>query len=482
MSGRDPLINVKAEAIVLGGLLVDNRLIAEFSDRLRADDFAEPIHQRIYSAMLRFAAKGSPANAVSLRPVFMMDPDADSGGYLDALIDNPAAGIGVPDLILQIIDLATRRRGREAIRAGIETMENVDVAFGDAVGGVEERMWGAQRADDDGELLGMGDLARVVRRRQERINAGEQKAGANNALISEIDVLLGGLEKKTYIILAGRPGMGKTTMASSAAIGWAINGHHGLILGTEMDEEQHGMRVVSDLSYALGRGINHADIKGGKLNDGDLHWIDQVTEKADLLPLRYRKVGACNWRKIYSIVAREKARLAALGKDLFFVVVDYMGMLQAESADGKLIEDDHKRMNAVSAGMMRIRDELGVAVIALAQLSREVDKREDKRPHNADLKGSGNLEQDADAVLFAYREEYYLENSKPKAAKRGEKLDSLVEEWEAEYFASRDKLDVICGKNRHGQRMTKTVKFLAKYYAVRSGSHSELDTMDEFAF
>lgn len=482
MSGRDPLINVPAEAIVLGGMMLDNRLIAEFSDRMKAEDFAEPLHQRIFSAMLRFAAKGAKATAVSMRPVFAMDPDAEGGAYLDQLIDNPAASHGAEDLGGQVIELAARRRGRDAMRSGIETIENVDVALGDAIGGVEERMWAAERDDDDSELLSMGDLTRLVRKRQERITSGEQTAGAMNALVTDLDTLLGALERKTYTILAGRPGMGKTTVASSAAIGWAINGNPGLYLGTEMDEEQHGMRVVSDLSYALGRGIEHDIIKSGKLSPGDLHWIDQVAAKAEMLPLRYKKIGACSWRRVYSIVAREKARLKALGKELFFVVVDYMGMLQAESADGKPIEDNYKRMSAVSAGMMRIRDELGVAVFALAQLSRDVDKRDDKRPHNADLKDTGNLEQDADAVLFAYREEYYLENSKPKAAKRGEKLESLLEEWEAEYFASRDKLDLICGKNRHGQRRTKTVKFLGKYYAVRSGSHSDMDAMDDLPF
>lgn len=482
MSDNDPLINVAAEAVVLGGMLIQNRLIVDFSDRLKSDDFAEPLHQRIYSALLRFNAKGTTASAVSLRPVFMMDPDADSGRYLDALVDTPAAVASVPDLVAQVIDLAARRRAREALRSGITNMENVDVAIGDVIGGVEERIWAAERDDDDGELLDLGDLTRLVQDRQDKIEAGVQVAGATNAMVPDIDACLGGLDRSTYTILAGRPGMGKTSLASSVAIGYAIRGYHGLYLGTEMSDDQHAMRVVSDLSYALGRGIEHDKIRKGQLDAGDRHWLDQVAEKAAILPLRYKKIGGCVWRRIYSIVAREKARLAALGKTLWYVVIDYLGMLQAEDSDGRIISDSRLRMNAVSEGMMRIRDELDVAVIALAQLSREVDKRPDKRPHNADLKESGNLEQDADAIIFAYREEYYLELSKPKAAEKGQKLEQMVEEWEAEYFASRDKLDIIVGKNRHGQRMTKTVRFKGKFYAVRGGSHNEYEPMDEFAF
>lgn len=479
---HDPLINVPAEAVVLGGMLLKNSLITEFSDRLSEDDFAEPLHRRIYSAMMRFDAKGMAATAASLRPVFALDRDADGGKYLDALIDSPAAVIAVPDLAAQVAELSVRRKAREALRDGLEQIQDLEIAVGDVVGGVEERVWAADHHDEDAQFLDLGQLVGVVKRRQQEIDEGKQTAGATNHLITELDALLGGLDKGTYTLLAGRPGMGKTSLASSAAIGWAINGFNGLYLGTEMSDEQHAMRVVSDLSHALGRGVEHDIIRGGKLDEGQRHWLDTVAQRAALLPLRYKKIGACPWRRIYSIVAREKARLAALGKELWFVVVDYLGMLQAEGPDGKLIQDPRLKMNAVSEGMMRIRDELGVAVVALAQLSRGVEQRADKRPQISDLKETGNLEQDADAILFAYREEYYLELAKPRAAEKGQKLDALIEEWEAEYMASRDKMDVIVGKNRHGQRFTKTVRFRGKFYAVRSGSHQEYEEVDELPF
>jgi len=483
MSQHDPLINVPAEAAVLGGMMLKNSLITEFSDRLRSDDFAEPLHQRIFSAMLRFSAKGATASAVSLRPVFAVDPDADGGDYLDRLVDSPAVVIGVPDLAQQVAELSVRRKAREAMREGAAAVEDLENPVGDVIGGVEERVWAADHTDDDTNLMGLGDLARLVQQRQDRIDTGVQTAGATNGIVPELDALLGGLDRGTYTLLAGRPGMGKTSLASSAAIGWAMNGNAGLYLGTEMSDEQHAMRVLSDLSHLFGRGIEHDRIRSGKLDEGEKHFIEQViAPRADMLPLRYKKIGGCAWRRIYSIVAREKARLEALGKKLWFVVVDYLGMLQAEGADGKLIMDPRLRMNAVSEGMMRIRDELDVAVVALAQLSREVDKRPDKRPHNADLKETGNLEQDADAILFAYREEYYLENSKPKAAEKGQKLEALIEEWEAEYYASRDKLDIIVGKNRHGQRFTKTVKFRGKFYAVRSNTHDEFTQTEDLPF
>lgn len=481
MSEHDPLINVQAEAVVLGGMMLNNRLIVEFSDRLRADDFAEPVHQRIYSAMLRFSAKGTAATAASLRPVFALDRDSDGGNYLNALVDSPAAVIGVPDLVAQVGELAVRRKAREAMRGGVERIQDLEQPVGDVVGSVEEQIWAAERNDDEGVTLDLGEMVGIVRERQKRIEKGEQTVGATNALIGDLDTALGPLERATYTILAGRPGMGKTTVASSAAIGYALRGFPGLILGTEMSEEQHSMRTVSDLSLAMGQGIPHDDIRRGNLDAGQMHWLDRVEERAKLLPLRYRKVGACNWRKIYSLVAREKARLAAIGKTLWFVVVDYMGMLEADDASGKPIDDDRKRMNAVSKGMMRIRDELGVAVIALAQLSRDVDRRPDKRPHNADLKESGNLEQDADAILFAYREEYYLEQAEPKQGEKGAKGNDLHEEWEVEMQICRDKLDLIVGKNRHDQRRTRTVKFLGRHYAVRGAKFRDWEDMEELS-
>lgn len=482
MSDIDRLINVEAEAVVLGGMMIDNRLIAEFADRLTSEDFAEPLHQRIFSAMLRLNAKGATSTAISMRPIFKLDPDADGGRYLDALVDSPAAVIGVPDLVEQVSELAIRRKARDALREGADRIEDLEIAIGDVVGGVEQKVWEAERSEQSSEMRGLDDLVGIVQDRQARINAGEQTVGATNALIPDLDTALGPLEKKTYTLLAGRPGMGKTTLAGSAALGYAIRGFHGLILGTEMSDEQNAMRMVADLSLAMGKGIEHDKIRRGNLDPGDLHWLEKVKERAKLLPLRYQYVGGCNWRRLYSIVAREKARLAALGKDLWFVVVDYIGMLEADGADGRQLDDDRKRMNAVSKGMMRIRDELGVAVIALAQLSREVDKRADKRPHNADLKETGNLEQDADAIVFAYREEYYLEMEKPKQGEKGPKGNDLHEEWEVDMNICRDKLDIIVGKNRHDQRRTRSVKFRGAHYAVRGGKVNDYEGIEELAF
>jgi replicative DNA helicase len=477
---NDPLVNVPAEAVVLGGMLLENRLILDFADRLRPDDFAEPLHQRIFSAMLRFSAKGAPATAVTLRPVFVMDRDADGGNYLDALIDSPAAVVGVPEHTEQVVELSVRRKAREAMLSGADRIQDLEIAVGDVVGGVEEQVWKAQRDEQDHPLLDMGELVGLVRARQARINAGEETVGATNTLIPDMETLLGPLERGTYTLIAGRPGMGKTTVAASASIGWALAGFAGLRLGTEMSEEQDAMRTVSDLSYAMGQGIDHDRIRRGKLDDADLRWLERVEARAALLPLRYQKIGACNWRRVYSIVAREKARLKALGKDLWFVVVDYLGMLEAEDANGRTIDDPRKRMNEVSAGMMRIRDELNVAVVALAQLSREVEKRVDKRPQVSDLRDTGNLEQDADAVLLAYREEYYLELDKPKAGDQDSKSGKTkLEEWEVEMNLVRGKMDLIVGKNRHGQRFTKTIKFVARHYAARGSGFNEYVEIDD---
>lgn len=467
----DRLTNIPAEAALLGAMLIDNKLVGALSDQVNIGIFADALHGRIFSALMRFHAKGMAANSLTLRPIFQNDSDADYGNYLDTLVDNDVVTVGAASFAAQLVDMAARRAVRDVMHEAMESLAiDLDKPITEIAGPVDEAVWRASSTEVQHPMLDAADMCDIVTDRQDRINSGEQLPSATNILIPDLDDALGGgLELETYSILAGRPGMGKSSVAGSAALGYAINGFPVLELGTEMSDPQRAMRMLADLSAAMGRGIPHADIKKGKLGVVDRQWIERVRARAELLPFKYRKVGACNWRKVYSEVAREKARLKALGKDLWLVIVDYLGMLEADDQEGNPIVDDRKRINAVSKGMMRIRDELGVHVMALAQLARDVDKRPDKRPHNADLKESGNLEQDADIILFAYREEYYLEMEAPKRGEQDNKGRDLYEAWEIDLRAVEGKLDLIVGKNRNDSRRTKTLRFIGKQYAVRGG-------------
>lgn len=472
---RDPLIAIETEAALLGAMLVENALIGEYSDRLTVKDFSEPVHGRIWSALLRFHAKGVTASPVTMKPVFQNDPSAMGGDYLAKLADSPALTIGAEDFAAQLVDFASRRRVREAAKETLRRLgEDFETPVEEIVAPVQEAAWSTGEGDDVESSDGAGMVRRVLER-SERIRAGGGKTGATNAFIDDLNAGIGPLEPGTYLVLAGRPGMGKSALASSAALGYAANGHPVLYLQLEMSQDQQAMRVVSDASLAMGRGVPHADIRGDKLDAGQINWLGRVEERMALLPITYRAVGHCSVRRIESLVARQAALCSAAGKPLEVVVIDYLGLISAQDSQGREIDDDRKRMNVVSKAVLGIAKRYGVAIIALAQLNRGVEARADKRPVLSDLKESGNLEQDADIVMMVYRGEYYLLQSKPKAGEKDVKGKELLEQWEVDYEAVRGKIDLLIPKNRHDQGRPRQAKFFGKYYAIRGSDVSEFD-------
>lgn len=467
----DRLINATAEAALLGALMIDNKLISEVADRVKVDHFGDALHGRIFNMMMRFEAKGMRADALTLRPLFAHDSDAQGGDYLDQLVEDPAVAAAAPDIADQVADLAARRAMREAFRTGMDSLhEDLDRPIDEIVGQVETAASAAASGQTDDETSDAGDLVGMVEERDDRICNDPGAIGITNFLVETIDEALGPLETQTYNLIAGRPGMGKTALASSAALGYAINGHAGLYLNYEMKKEQIGIRIAADLGYSLGYKLTHANLKKGGLSAQDRRELADIRELARTLPIKYLTPKSKDIRRLWSLVARQKAIWAAAGRQLKFVVVDYIGLLTATDAEGRPIEDTRKCMNVVSKMLKKLATDLDVVVIALAQLSRAVESRQNKRPMLSDLKESGDLEQDADSVLFVYREEYYLRQAEPTRGEKHGQTD-LHEEWTAALFAARNKLEAIVAKNRHGSAGTKHGKFVDDYVAVRSGDH-----------
>jgi replicative DNA helicase len=471
----DRLVNATAEAALLGAMLLENQLVTELSDRVIPEDFGDPVHGRIMSAMLKFAAVGKPSTALTLRPVFAHDGDAQYGDYLEQLIEAPAVVAAAEGIADQVADLSARRKARAAMQIAIDQLHNeYERPVDEICGQVESVAWAAANRTRVDEALDAGQLAGLVEERANRVAEEPGAAGMTNALIEDLDRGLGDLEPGTYNIVAARPGMGKSALASSAALGYAISGHAGLYLQHEMTAEQMALRATSDLSHAMNARVPHKTLRKGQLNAEDRHCLRVVRDRAGLLPIRYVSPGPCDVRRVWSLVAQHRAMWAARGRKLELVVVDYLGLLDARDAEGRAIEDDRKRINAVSKTLKRMAHELEVAVIALAQLSRGVEQRQSKRPFLSDLKESGNLEQDADTVTLLYREEYYLEQEEPKRGDVDPKTKrERHEDWETELLACRGKIDLIFAKNRHGRSSTRTAKFLAEYSAVRSGAFDE---------
>jgi len=464
----DPLTNIDAEAALLGGMLMDNEIITTWADRLKPDDFAEPLHGRIYAAMLKFSSVGRQANAINLRPIFARDPAADGGEYLNKLVDTPAAMIGAHDFAQQIIDLSDRRVARAAVEQASQLLAtDFDIPIMEITGRVEAAGWAASTRSTMKPVRTLFDMIHMVGERADRVEDGES-IGMLNLLVPPMDEVLGPLETG-YHILAGRPGMGKTTLALSAALGYALNGNAGVYLSGEMTEIQLAMRATTDLAFAMGHKIEHDDLRRGKISPQQRGAIREVEKRAALIPLDFVDLRGANIRRVWSELARRKAYLAAKGKKLMFAVLDSIGLFEAD-IDGRPIDDDRKRVNFISKFINTMAHALDIAVLALNQLSRGVESRANKRPLLSDLKESGNLEQDADSVTFIYRAEYYLEQNEPAKGERGPKGEDLHEEWEVEMNRARGKADLIGAKNRHQKNVTRTMNFFGKYYSVREAS------------
>lgn len=471
MSGGDRLVNTVAEAALLGGLMLDNDRIVGVADRVKPEDFADALNGRIYSALLKFAAVHKRADAMTLRPLFLNDGDARYGDYLDDLVAAPAVRSAIDSLADQVADLAGRRDVRDVLRKSIDSVhDDLDIPVDAITARVESAGWAAASRMPATVIHNAADMIGLVQERHRRIDEDPGAGAMRNALVEEYDDGLGGLEHGTYNLLAGRPGMGKSMSASSLALGYAIAGHPSLYLNHEMTAEQMAIRLVADISHAMGFPIEHDKIRKNDLTREERAQIEKARQRAATLPIRYIATGRVDIKRAHALVAQQGALWKADGRKLGVVVDDYMGLLGATGVDGRALVKGYDRMGAVSLGMKSIAHDLDVAVIALAQLSRAVESRTDKRPMLSDLKESGDLEQDADTVTFCYREEYYLEQAKPKPGDLLPDKSNAYDAWEGEMLAVRNKMDFIFAKNRHGRVSARTCKFLPQFSAVRSGA------------
>jgi replicative DNA helicase len=461
------LVNIEGEAALLGALMYRNSAVDVIADRIDVEDFAEHIHARIYHAILTATSVGASATPVTLRPLFDADPAFETvggAGYLAVLTGNGAIGtIDVKSLADQIADLAARRRLVLALNSAQASVYDPDktlatlVEEADAglVASIEKREVWAQpsAADAIGEAL-----ARI-----EQIKANQGKVGATTG-ICDIDDLLGGFEPGQVVIVAGRPGMGKTAVACSMALGLARQKHGVLFVSLEMKAMELGMRMASDLCFNGRRGVEFNKIVRATVDNEEFRSLARAKDLITDWPLRIVDAGAVTMARLALGVRRHKRRMAAAGHELKVVMIDYLQLLSADTTRHQSAND---RVAEISRGLKYMAKDLGVAVVALAQLNRGVEGRDDKRPQLSDLRDSGQIEQDADAVMFLYREEYYLRMGKPKR-------DDLLPDWERKMADSASRIDFLCRKVRNGRVGDRTGYYFAHYQAVRGSDLNEV--------
>lgn len=451
-----PVANVEAEAALCGALMMDNRLIDRVADRLAAEDFFEGLFGRLYSAILKEYSLGRPANPVTLVPYFSEDEGMKGLGgarkFLPGLTGSGAAVMAAEGSAAQIKALAKRRALIAGLTAAREMANSYDATNEEVIAHVETAVADVLEERDG---LSEMDAGRAIAKSLERDEKGHD--GVHSGIAS-LDASLGPIKRKQLIVVAGRPGMGKTAMAVSYSVGAASRGHGVLLISLEMGAEELGGRIAADICYAGGGvGIPYAAIESGNLSSEQGRAVARAAADAGDMPLQIVDVPTLTIGRLLMIARRWQRRFAARGQKLELVVVDYLQLLRPDHK----VRDRFEAIAEVSIGLKGIAKTLGVGVMALAQLSRKVEERPDKRPQLADLRESGQIEQDADGILFLYRPAYYLAKDEPPLN------DPSHLQWESSMSEVEHQMEFIVAKRRGRPSAIGRGFFYGAFQAVR---------------
>jgi replicative DNA helicase len=461
--------NIEAEQALLGAMLINNEAHDRVSGFLEPHHFFDPLHQQIYETCAKLIASGKQATPITLKTFFESAPPIDATltvpQYLGRLAANAATIINARDYGQTVYDLATRRQliliGEDMANAAYDSP--VDFPPKEQIEEAETRLYSLAETGK----YGQGFLAfnNALLTAIEMANNAYQREGGLSGIASglrDLDQKMGGLQPSDLIIIAGRPSMGKTALATNIAfniarararslsgrpeLAPADPGHDGAVVGffsLEMSAEQLATRILSEQA-----GIPSEKIRRGMIDESDFKRLVEVSQEMAAIPLFIDQTGGI---AIGQLAAR--ARRLKRQHGLGLIVVDYLQLLTGSSR--RASEGRVQEVSEITTGLKALAKELNVPIVALSQLSRAVENREDKRPQLADLRESGSIEQDADVVMFVYREEYYVERTKPN--------EGTIEfqDWMAKMQLVNGKAEVIIGKQRHGPVGTVQLQFEA---------------------
>jgi len=415
-----PPVNLEVEQALLGALLGDTSgmLWPLVSALLKPEHFSEPIHSRIYEAVATLSASGKFGGFLALKSYFEDDATLDHIGgmtYLARLIANAATQISLKPNAQLLRDLAARRVaiGAAAELATEATTFNVDESFRPALAAHVETM---QRLFDDSSerrtTFSVGEASGAMVERISRIRNGEVDRDAIKTGLAGLDSITGGLHRGEYVVLGGRPSMGKTALAVQLAYNIAQLGGGVFYASLEMPVALLTPRLSSCRLWTPGAEvIDYQRILRGNVNDNEMRWIEDAAKEMKLWPLIIDDAPGLSAPELEARAQVAKSKLERNGRSLDLVVVDHIHKMRHPSSQSKVTE-----YTEISARLAEMAKRLDCPVLALAQLNRGVESRDDKRPQLSDLRESGSIEQDADTVLFAYRPSYYLERERAKDA------------------------------------------------------------------
>ena len=461
MSQRLPPTNIQAEQALLGALLTNNKAYDKIADFLIGEHFSDPINKEIYNAIVKRIEAGQIADAVTLKAEFEHSGKLDQVGgvaYLGRLLQSMVGIINAKDYGKIIHDAWIRRQlidiGEDIVNEAFQS--NTEINGTDQISLGEEKLFqlATHKGQEGGFVTFENALTEAITIAEKAFTNSSGIAGLTTGL-RDLDKRTGGLHPSDLIILAGRPAMGKTALATKIAFNAARNllqesqiqsdtNHHKIgtvaIFSLEMSSEQLATRLLSEESR-----VSSERIRRGEIGQKEFDRFVQVSRELSLLPLYIDDTPA-----ISLSVMRTRCRRLSRTKGLRLVVVDYLQLMRPSV--GSKPESRVLEISQITQGLKALAKEFNIPVIALSQLSRQVESREDKRPQLSDLRESGSIEQDADSVMFVYRDEYYLQQRMPKPTtfENEDKYQIALEKWHADMNKVHNKAELILEKQRHG--------------------------------
>jgi replicative DNA helicase len=475
---RTPPHNIEAEQALLGAILVNNEAFYRVSDFLEPKHFLEGIHQRIFELAGGLIRAGKLATPVTLKT--FLPSDLDIAGlsvnqYLARLAAEATTVINAEDYGRTVYDLSIRRDlitiGEDMVNLAYEAP--VDATPQSHIEDAERKLY--ELAETGRYESGFRRFAQALTTAVDMAAQAYQRDGSLSGMatgLTDLDSKMGGLQKSDLVILAGRPGMGKTALATNIAYNVAksfaqgdvrpdgsretVNGGIVGFFSLEMSAEQLATRIIAEQT-----GIPSNKIRRGSIDEAGFEQIKDISIELQNLPFYVDETGGLS---VGQLAARARRLKRQRGLDL--LVIDYLQLLQGSTR--RASENRVQEITEITTRLKALAKELNVPILALSQLSRQVEAREDKRPQLADLRESGSIEQDADVVLFVFREEYYHQMRKPTEANR-----EKFAEWLAEGERVSGKAEVIIGKQRHGPTGTVELQFDAALtrFANLDGTH-----------
>ncbi|WP_424926985.1 replicative DNA helicase [Amaricoccus tamworthensis] len=458
--------NIEAEQALLGALLVNNDAFDRIASIIKPEHFFDPLHTRIFEVASDRIRKNTLATPVTLKAFFEGDEGLQAVGGTSYLVRLAGAAISlfaVKDYAQLIYDLAIRRNliliGQDISERASRIEVESDAA--DLIVKAEQELY--QLGEKGKTDQGFQSFQKAVFDAVNVTNAAYQRDGGLSGLptgLDDLDEKLGGFHPSDLLILAARPSMGKTSLATNVAFNVARNykrgirpdGTEGAVEGgvvgffsLEMSAEQLAARVLSEAAR-----IPSQNIREGNLTQDEMRRFLEAAKELEKAPLYIDDTPAL---PISTVAARARRLKRQHGLDL--MIIDYLQLARGTNSKS---DNRVQEVSEITQGLKAIAKELHIPVIALSQLSRQVESREDKRPQLSDLRESGSIEQDADVVMFIFREEYYKEREKP-----GDHDIAAMAVWQEEMEKLHGRAEVIIGKQRHGPIGTVDLAFEGQF-------------------